>query len=105
MDPDNTFMHWSVYVTKVMTARPAEGHYSILAECGQAIERFREFVVFKKQAIKIGYLVCFTRNKHYCSCGQPVRERTFFDNVLGARRRCITCPEHNSWRLHCPNWA
>ncbi len=54
----------------------AAGVHSLLAEEGVGVGGFREFVVFDKRAIKIEYLVCFTRAKRYCRCSIPLRVRT-----------------------------
>jgi hypothetical protein len=57
------------------SARPANGLHSILADVSDM--PFREFVVFEKEALKIEYLVCYTRAKKYCGCGDPVRVRDY----------------------------
>jgi Poly(ADP-ribose) polymerase catalytic domain len=79
-------------VTLSTVSRQASGRHSILAEVGGHLERFREFVVFEKYAVKIEYVVCFTRTKQYCYCEipEPVRERTVQDE--GRTRACVACP-------------
>ena len=67
------------------------GTHSLLAETGGDIRRFREFVVFDKRAIRIEYLVCYTRIKRFCGCGDAVRERTVDEEGLNTPRPFIAC--------------
>lgn len=80
-------------------SRPRNGGHSIVAELGNN-RLFREFVIFNKNAIKIEYVVAYTRQKSYCACGDPVRERTFQDNDLGNQRKCICCPNRDNSSGH-----
>ena len=99
-------------VCRVVTGKPrTDGSYpaenvgcdSVLAVPAGSELNLREFVVYDKSAIKIEYVVCYTRERHYCYCEgnmkREVRERTF-----GAeRRKCIACP--NSRRDETGNWT
>ena len=67
------------------------GTHSLLAETGGDVKRFREFVVFDKRAIRIEYLVCYTRIKRFCGCGHAVRERTSDEDGLNTPRPFIAC--------------
>jgi hypothetical protein len=94
-----------------------DGHHSTLAELGKdasdAIKRFREFVVFDKAAIKIEYLVCYTRVRRYCRCGDIVREACVQAPELkdrGTDRPTIGCPnaypgEGGRWTGGCGLFA
>eukprot|EP00435_Cladocopium_sp_Y103_P010788 s3559_g2.t2 len=52
------------------------GKFSILAEVGKKVKRFREFVVFDPAALNIDFLVALKRVRHYCDCGQAAVQRT-----------------------------
>jgi len=80
---------------------PSHGHHSRLVNPGGTVQRFREFVVFKKESIKIEYLVAYTHSKEYCNCGIPVRRRTMYEN--GVERPVIACD--NSHRDRNGDWV
>jgi len=86
------------------TTAPSRTH-SLLAKTGGDIKRFREFVVFDKRAIQIEYLVCYTRTKRFCHCGDIVRERTVDEEGLDTPRPFIACANahHNGcgWSGGC----
>lgn len=82
------------------SSKPIGGLHSRLAELGRAIKRFREFIIFDKDAIKIEYLVAYVHTKQYCQCGIPVRRRTKNEN--GVERPIITC--ENSYRGRNGGW-
>ena len=48
-------------------------------------------MVYRKEAIKVQYLVCLTRAKKYCACGDEVRCRDFRDGDIGERRKLLAC--------------
>jgi len=81
--------------------KPTGGRHSYLAELGQHILRFREFVSFDKNSIKIEYLIAYTHSKEYCRCGIPVRRRTMNEN--GEERPIIACD--NSQRRPNGTWT
>ena len=64
------------------------------------MERYREFVVYDRRAIKIEYLVAYTRTKQYCGCGTKVRERTVPSQN---HRLAIAC--NNCHRDHNRKWV
>ena len=69
------------------------GAHALVAEAGDdcKVKRYREVVVFEKDAINIKFLVAFRRTKTHCACGIPVRTRTFTDRVLNRQRELIAC--------------
>ena len=92
-------------MTKRSTPAAPSRTHSLLAETGGDIQRFREFVVFDKRAIRIEYLVCYTRIKRFCSCGDAVRERTVDEEGLNTPRPFIACAnthhDANGWSGGC----
>jgi hypothetical protein len=124
--PDSSFHPGNVYYALVCRValgtpdvtvqrrrgRPPSGEHSLVVELGESIFRFREFVVFDKRAIKIEYLVAYTRVKAYCACGDEVKIRTYFDkHQEDVRRPCISCPNSRKdpmtgeWQGGCRLWS
>ena len=70
------------------------GKTSLVAELGDKLRRFREFVIFDPAALSINYLVALKRVRHYCDCGQTAAHRT----VVNGRpenfgREILRCPQ------------
>lgn len=90
-------------VTKERKGGPDPGHHSLLALASKSsdhyLKRYREFVMYDRRAIKIEYLVAYTRTKQYCGCGTKVRERTIPSQN---HRSAIACD--NSYR-HNGRWV
>ena len=88
-------------VTKEQKSGPDPGHHSLLALTSKRLlKRYREFVVYNRRAIKIEYLVAYTRTKQYCDCGTKVRERTVPNQN---HRPAIACD--NSHRDRNGSWG
>jgi hypothetical protein len=85
------------------------GAHALVAEAGAdcKVKRYREVVVFEKDAINIEFLVAFQRAKTHCACGIPVREATVPDErVPGRERDFIACANatkgaNGKWKGGC----
>ena len=58
-----------------MPGVPAIVHHSLIAELGNAIERYREFVLFRSEYVHIEYLIAYHRcngDQKLCTTGNPL---------------------------------
>lgn len=67
------------------------GKHSLVAELGDKICRYREFVMFDHDAIQIEYLVALKRVQHYCECGDSLADRTVVKDTENQGRKVKTC--------------
>lgn len=71
----------------------SKGKHSLVCELGGAIQRYREFVVFKPEAINIEYVVALKRERYYCDCGRPASKREVVKAGLNKGRTIAMCAQ------------
>lgn len=73
---------------------------SLVAELGDRIARFREFVVFSPDQILVEYLVAYQRKRTLCDCGEPAIERTVV-NGHNRNRKVHFCAKPKDDKDNC----
>ena len=71
------------------------GAHLLVAETGGAVTRFREFVVFDEDAIRVDFLLALTPRRTRCECGSLFETKSVVKDTENRGRPCLVCQRCN----------